>query len=441
MLSQHVHPSWSKNSSKALILDLFRILSRGNQKLPGYKGILVSPHRFHWFGISQRKSALLSFLRGFQWIIPSPPPTNSSLKMEKPSKNEISKGSLYELLAVLEWTMDDFEQADFSKEMHRTLSRQRHYQKELDRIFRSFDISHSVAPQGFFLDSFEISRKCHERKIPSLMVENTFLHDRILVEPTDPNYFIGKCLSSHAEDFSSLKKVTRREIDQRVRNHLIRPKSDQHRTSGGKIPASLKNYVLFLGQVFTDASLIFNQCDYSKNCIALMSEIIAISKSLGKPIVLKLHPKEHHGFDPVNFRPYDNLTHRKLLDAGISEAPDEGIFIDFEDRWSTFELMQNASLAITINSQSGFEAMLLGKEVISCGNSYYGNLKSCITPKDKDSLSSAMKRTLIEGMKANDQSECWNFFDYIRNDYFIKKHKTNVFSKIDRRLKENFYKN
>ena len=52
-----------------------------------------------------------------------------------------------------------------------------------------------------------------------------------------------------------------------------------------------------------------------------------------------------------------------------------------------------------------------------------------------------MKRTLIEGMKANDQSECWNFFDYIRNDYFIKKHKTNVFSKIDRRLKENFYKN
>ena len=96
------------------------------------------------------------------------------------------------------------------------------------------------------------------------MVENTFLHDRILVEPTDPNYFIGKCLSSHAEDFSSLKKVTRREIDQRVRNRLIRPKSDQHRTSGGKIPASLKNYVLFLGQVFTDASLIFNQCDYSK---------------------------------------------------------------------------------------------------------------------------------------------------------------------------------
>ena len=49
--------------------------------------------------------------------------------MEKPSKNEISKGSLYELLAALEWTMDDFEQADFSKEMHRTLSRQRHYQK------------------------------------------------------------------------------------------------------------------------------------------------------------------------------------------------------------------------------------------------------------------------------------------------------------------------
>lgn len=353
----------------------------------------------------------------------------------------MSKGAIYELFAELEWTTSDFDQSQFSKEMLRALKNQRHYREELVQIFRTFDISHSVVPQGFFLDSFEISRKCHERKIPSLMVENTFIHDRILVEPTDPNYFIGKCLSSHAEDFSSLKKVTRREIDQRVRNHLIRPKSDQHKSNGGGIPQNLKNYVLYLGQVFTDASLIFNQCDYSKDCVKLINEIIANTKSLGKQVVIKLHPKEHHGFDPVNFRPYDKLTHRKLLDAGISEASDEGIFIDSEDRWSTFELMQNASLAITINSQSGFEAMLLGKEVISCGNSYYGNLKSCITPKDKESLSSAMKRTLIEGMKANDQSECWNFFDYIRNDYFIKKHKTNVFSKIDRRLKENFYKN
>ena len=213
MLSQHVHPSWSKNSSKALILDLFRILSRGNQKITGLQGNISVTTPFSLVWDFPKKISIVIFPRGFQWIIPSPPPTNSSLKMEKPSKNEISKdlSTSYSRRLNGQWTT--LSKLIFPKKCTGLFSRQRHYQKELDRIFRSFDISHSVAPQGFFLDSFEISRKCHERKIPSLMVENTFLHDRILVEPTDPNYFIGKCLSSHAEDFSSLKKVTRREID------------------------------------------------------------------------------------------------------------------------------------------------------------------------------------------------------------------------------------
>ena len=165
------------------------------------------------------------------------------------------------------------------------------------------------------------------------------------------------------------------------------------------------------------------------------------NRQSGRQIVIKLHPKEHHGIDPVHFRPYDNLTHRKLLDVRISESPDDGVYIDFDDRWSTFELMKHSSLAITINSQSGFEAMLLGKELISCGNSYYENLESCISAKDKGTLSSTMKKVLVNGVKNNNQSECWNFFDYIRDDYFIKKHPTNIFSKIDRRLKEDFYKN
>ena len=424
-----------------MLLDFFRVLSFGNLKIPGFTNVLVSPHRFHWFGISQRKAALSCFLKGYQWVIPSPPPTKSISKIEKPSKNEMSKGAIYELLAKLEWTTSDFDQSEFSKEMLQSIKNQRHYREELFRIFRSFDISHSVVPQGFFLDSFEIARKCHEKKIPNLMIENTFLNDRVLVEPTETNYFIGKSLSSRAHNFSLLKKFNQRDINQRVEFHLNRPKSDQHKSNGGGIPQNLKDYVLYLGQVFTDASLIFNQCDYSKDCVKLINEIITNTKSLGKQVVIKLHPKEHHGFDPVNFRPYDNLTYRKLLYAGISQSIDNGIYIDFEDKWSTFELMKHSSLAITINSQSGFEAMLLGKEVISCGNSYYGNLKSCNTPKDKKSLFTTMKRTLIEGIKNNDQSECWHFFDYIRDNYFMKKHPTNIFSKIDRRLKANFYRN
>ncbi len=141
------------------------------------------------------------------------------------------------------------------------------------------------------------------------------------------------------------------------------------------------------------------------------------------------------------FRPYENLTHRKLLESGIKESPNDKIFIDHTDRWSTFDLIEKSILAVTINSQAGLEAMLLGKELICCGNSYYENLQSCNSVRDSKSLETIVKKIVVNGVKTNNQSECWNFFDYIRNDYFIEKHPTNIFSQIDHRLKDNFYDN
>ena len=127
----------------------------------------------------------------------------------------MSKGAIYELLAKLEWTTSDFDQSEFSKEMLQSIKNQRHYREELFRIFRSFDISHSVVPQGFFWTLSRLRENATKKKIPNLMIENTFLNDRILVEPTDPDYFIGKSLSSRAHNFSLLKKFNRRDINQR----------------------------------------------------------------------------------------------------------------------------------------------------------------------------------------------------------------------------------
>ena len=425
------------------ILKYFLLLSKSRKQIPGYKPILLSFHRLPWFGISLGNSALRSFLRREQWILPSPTIDQKLLENNKEIEFVESNGALYELLADLEISYTEFQNLDDppSKTQHLLSLKTLHYRKELAEISRFFKISHAFVPQGFFLDAYEISRLSHSLNIPCLMIENTFLHDRVLVEPTDKNYYIGKGLSTRTRTFRPIQKLTQNQIDDSVEEHLNRPKSEQHRTGGGKIPENLNDFVLFLGQVYTDASLLFNRCNYSKNCVELIREIIGLSKSFGKPIVLKLHPKEYHGIDPVHFRPYDNLTHRKLLDAGISESPDDGVYIDFDDRWSTFELMKQSSLAITINSQSGFEAMLLGKELISCGNSYYENLQSCNSVRDSKSLETIVKKIVVNGVKTNNQSECWNFFDYIRNDYFIEKHPTNIFSQIDHRLKNNFYDN
>lgn len=425
------------------VLKYFLFLSKSRKQIPGYKSILLSFHRLPWFGISLGKSALRSFLRREQWILPCPNTDTSVAEDEKKFKLTESSGALYELLTTLEISYHEFQNIEHtsSNTQQTLLLKTLRYRKELAELSRFFDISHAFVPQGFFLDAYEISRLCSSLNIPCLMIENTFLPDRVLVEPLDQNYYIGKQLSSfHKKRSSKITRISKEKIDSLVRQHTNKPKSNQHKSKGGNVPAELGGYILFLGQVYTDASLLFNQNEFSKNVISLIREVIRISKNLNKPVVLKLHPKENHGSDPVLFRPYENLTHRKLLGAGIKESPNDKIFIDHTDRWSTYNLIEKSTLAVTINSQSGLEAMLLGKELICCGNSYYENLQSCNSVRDNKSLESTIKKVVVNGVKTNDQSECWNFFDFIRNDYFIQKHPTKVFPEINRRLKVNFYK-
>ena len=426
-----------------MIFNFYRNLSKFNLKIPGFRTALISHHRLPWFGINLEKASLRSFLNCTQWVLPTAPRlTFHDDRLPLPSLSELSAGSLYELSAHTGCSIDELFRLDlnFFKHIIRSLIfKQNHYKNIITNIFNKFNISYSLVPQGFFVDSYAIRKISYHFNVPNFMIENTFLNDSIIIEPTDSKYFIGKNLHSLSKNNFYDDQLKKDKIYDLINEHLMRPKSDQHKSLGKKSFDEVSDYVLFLAQVYTDASILFNQCEYSKNCVNLVRDIISISKSLNKQVIIKLHPKEYRGVDPVTFKPYRNLTFRKLLKAGILENQQEGIFIDYDDRWSTFDLIRNSTLALTINSQSGFEAMLLGKELIICANSYYSGLNSCIKITNKDSLATAMKSVLFDGYKVNDQSECWNFFKFIRNDYFIEKHTTNLFTQIDRRLKNNFY--
>ena len=89
---------------------------------------------------------------------------------------------------------------------------------------------------------------------------------------------------------------------------------------------------------------------------SLLQALIPIVGDSGLSLVIKCHPKDINGQDPVLRQPYNRLLSRKLTNA-IPSLPDH-VQIDDENRWDTSSLMENADCVVTMNSQAGLEAAL-----------------------------------------------------------------------------------
>ncbi len=121
------------------ILKYFLFLSKSRKQIPGYKSILLSFHRLPFFGISLGNSALRSFLRrAMDYTFPIT--DRKLLDNNKEIEFVESNGALYELLATLEISYDEFKNLDDppSKTQHLLSVKTLHYRKELAEISRFF---------------------------------------------------------------------------------------------------------------------------------------------------------------------------------------------------------------------------------------------------------------------------------------------------------------
>jgi capsular polysaccharide export protein len=125
----------------------------------------------------------------------------------------------------------------------------------------------------------------------------------------------------------------------------------------------IKDFVFFPGQVHDDTQLILN----SK--IGNVEAIRKIVELENLPVIVKPHPAG----SPEEY-------------SGLSDLINHGrVIISYRN---TFELIENAARIYTINSTVGFEAKLLGKEVIFFGRSLYEKF-------DRESLKNYVKNYLI----------------------------------------------
>ena len=191
-------------------------------------------------------------------------------------------------------------------------------------------------------------------------------------------------------------------------------KRDEHVAGSQKTASS--GYVLFLGQVYTDTSILFS----ARKGWAPLDVLVALANECqnnGRQLYVKLHPKERAGRSSLSRVAYKSLTYRKMQQ--VNGLVDNCAVVDHENSMDTFDLIRKADVVVTLNSQAGLEAALYGKPVLCCAPSNYSNLGFTYDCRDQTELRTNLKNALdCNRSKLDEISMAAAEFDYIFNNVY-----------------------
>lgn len=156
-----------------------------------------------------------------------------------------------------------------------------------------------------------------------------------------------------------------------------------------------ENFVYFPLHVPEDFSLTIREPKYL-NQLKLIENIL---KKLPKNVFLVT--KEHPSMiGALSSREINRLVNKyknfKIIDPSINN----------------YEVIKNSSVVLTINSKTGFEALLVGKNVITLGKSFYSGLKCVLKIKNikqiKNGINSITKKKIKSDEIHNFCQNIWN---------------------------------
>ena len=248
---------------------------------------------------------------------------------------------------------------------------------ELITLFDRLRPSALVVMQGYFIEGAIARQLAGRFAYQVVALENTFYSQRIICEPItgiSVNRNSAMAWYYHLQDRADCETndgfldELMEQIDTTKMEEHTSPKHSFQWLEGRK-------KILFLGQCYTDSSILFgtNGC-YST--VEIVSLLLDYCKKRGAFVMFKLHPKENSGDDTLA-RPYNNLSLRRLIAAGLPFGPDDLIrqddyfSVDTGNTFATRQLIKDADVVELINSQGGLEALALGKEVVLLGTAFY----------------------------------------------------------------------
>ena len=220
--------------------------------------------------------------------------------------------------------------------------------------------------------------------ITTVAIENTFISDRFYADNTS-----GMIINRHALASSIWHrlraKVLTAEEKAKLRDvikSLYKKKAAEHSTDDSmsfkelcefyQIPNG-KRIALLVGQVLTDASLVYDSEIFPDPIEFIIRVIEFFQKQEDWYLIVSLHPYEAFGITNSRlmgkYQPLDNITLKNLQMKGYCGG--ERYCIVSGKTVSTKVIMDNADLGITLTSQAGLEMLLMGKPVVIGGYATY----------------------------------------------------------------------
>jgi hypothetical protein len=294
-----------------------------------------------------------------------------------------------------------------------------------------------IIPQGHTLESSVIRFLAIIRGYNVVSIENSFNSKKLIWDNIcgiAVNKLVARNYYWRYEDL-----IDQCQASQYADNYLDSIKSfkaDQHisPTRAIELMSKDKKTILFLANVLTDASIMFNSWGITQINAIKAAATLAIKNNY--KFILKIHPRER----PQYSTNYENLTisalkaDRKFWREITST---NNCLIDDDNSFDTYSLIRRSDVCITISSQAGLEALLLGKETILLGNAYYGGLGFTRELINENQLESAVSEALDPARKIVDKDKVEKFFFIFDNLFSVEKNEFGIIEIISRVLRRN----
>lgn len=317
---------------------------------------------------------------------------------------------------------------------------QREFESHTTRMRESItknNIRLLLAFQGYNLPSSAARRLSLELGIPLVVVENTFSNKHIIAEPFSGcavNRTIASNILWRYSDI--LSSCPSRKYAETFRKAIFQNKYHDHASPETPfLREKVKQRIVFMGQVHNDSSSIFGLHPQMISQVEIILGLIKFCVENDLELVVKLHPKESHGRD-FNGTPFNYPTWQRIIRRNPSANENPLVTIDMDNAFSSESILNSADLVVTINSQSGIEAALLGKRVILCGSSFFDRAGFTTSVYSFDGLYSEIRQQ-IGGRLSEIEETAVNQFVYCYFNLFCIKKTTIDLSKCIRHYLDN----
>ena len=309
----------------------------------------------------------------------------------------------------------------------------------IDRVqecFKKNTIKKAIISQGYTLNSAVIGALAKQNNLEVFSIENTFHKDKLMWDNINGTTLNSRIPQKFFNQFrNTLPQSSAKDYVKAFNRSIKNLKLGEHTSPHCPPPSFDGKLILFLGQVYTDSSILFGIRHFPTplEIVYELANYCAVRRT-DCYLFVKLHPKEATGGDTL-YRDHNYLTFRKLDESRRLKPlinANEKIMIDRFNTYDTYALIERADVCVTVNSQSGLEAAVRGKPVVLCGQSYYSNLGFTWDIQRRKDLTSYLDLVLENTSASTRVEEACKFFYIFLEKYCIPKDEKSLINRCCR---------